>query len=48
MLSPTMESVGGRGGGKPGNAQGQAPNCSDVDAVIARAESFVNDAIAVA
>jgi len=47
-LNDVLESVGGRGGGKPGNAQGQAPNCSDIDAVIAKAESFVNDAIAVA
>jgi len=47
-LKDVLDSVGGRGGGKPGNAQGQAPNCSDVDAVIAKAESFVNDAIAVA
>jgi len=47
-LNDVLESVGGRGGGKPGSAQGQAPNCSDIDAVIAKAESFVNDAIAVA
>lgn len=47
-LKDVLDSVGGRGGGKPGNAQGQAPSCSDVDAVIAKAESFVNDAIAVA
>eukprot|EP00986_Skeletonema_menzelii_P011865 scaffold6237_cov153-Skeletonema_menzelii.AAC.11 len=47
-LKDVLDSVGGRGGGKPGNAQGQAPNCSDVDALIAKAESFVNDAIAVA
>lgn len=36
----TLEVCGGRGGGKPGNAQGQAPDCSDVDAVIAASESF--------
>ena len=47
-LKDVLDSVGGRGGGKPGNAQGQAPNCDDVDALIAKAESFVNDAIAVA
>lgn len=47
-LKDVLDSVGGRGGGKPGSAQGQAPSCSDVDAVIAKAESFVNDAIAVA
>jgi alanyl-tRNA synthetase len=46
-LKDVLDSVGGRGGGKPGSAQGQAPSCSDVDAVIAKAESFVNDAIAV-
>mmetsp|Transcript_9423 Transcript_9423/g.28124 ORF Transcript_9423/g.28124 Transcript_9423/m.28124 type:complete len:994 (+) Transcript_9423:288-3269(+) len=36
----TLEVCGGRGGGRPSNAQGQAPQCSDVDAVIAASESF--------
>ena len=37
-----MDSVGGRGGGKPGNAQGQVPQCDDIIAVIAKAESFAS------
>ena len=37
-----LDSVGGRGGGKPGNAQGQVPECDDINAVIAKAESFAN------
>ena len=47
-LKDVLDSVGGRGGGKPGNAQGQAPNCEDVEAVIAKAESFVNDVVVAA
>jgi alanyl-tRNA synthetase len=35
-----MESCNGRGGGKPGNAQAQATECSDVDAVIKAANQF--------
>ena len=41
-IRSTLESCGGRGGGKPGNAQGQAQECSDVDAVIAAANSFAD------
>jgi len=47
-LKDVLDSVGGRGGGKPGSAQGQVPNCDDVGAVIGKAESFVSDAVAVA
>ncbi|KAL9187171.1 hypothetical protein ACHAXT_010891 [Thalassiosira profunda] len=47
-LKDVLDAVGGRGGGKPGSAQGQVPNCDDVEAVIAKAESFVDDAVAVA
>ena len=36
----TLESCGGRGGGKPDNAQGQAQECKDVAAVIAAAQEF--------
>lgn len=39
-IRATLESCGGRGGGKPGNAQGQAQECSDVNAVIEAANSF--------
>lgn len=41
----TLEVCGGRGGGRPGNAQGQAPECSDVDAVIAAAETFADSKV---
>lgn len=40
-----LESCGGRGGGKPGNAQGQAPECSNVDEVFAAAKSFAESKI---
>ena len=38
-----LEVCGGRGGGKPGNAQGQAPTCTDVDAVLTAAKSFAEE-----
>eukprot|EP00980_Cylindrotheca_fusiformis_P002790 scaffold667_cov117-Cylindrotheca_fusiformis.AAC.7 len=41
----TLEVCGGRGGGRPGNAQGQAPECSDVDAVVAAAENFADSKV---
>jgi len=43
----TLEVCGGRGGGRPGSAQGQAPNCSDVEAVLAASESFADGKISV-
>ncbi len=46
-LKDVLDSVGGSGGGKPGSAMGQVPQCDDVGAVVARAESFVNGAVAV-
>ena len=46
-IRSTLEVCGGRGGGRPGNAQGQAPECSDVDAVIAASESFAEGKISV-
>jgi alanyl-tRNA synthetase len=39
-VQSTLEVCGGRGGGKPGNAQGQASNCSDIEAVVKAAEEF--------
>jgi alanyl-tRNA synthetase len=39
----TLEICGGRGGGKPASAQGQAPQCDDVDAVIAASKKFVSE-----
>jgi len=47
-LKDVLDSAGGRGGGKPNSAQGQVPNCDDVVAVIAKAESYVNSAAKVA
>jgi len=41
-IRSTLEICGGRGGGKPENAQGQAPECSDVDAVLAAANAFAD------
>ncbi len=46
-IRSTLEVCGGRGGGKPGNAQGQAQECSDVEAVIAASESFAEGKIIV-
>ncbi len=42
-----LDSVGGSGGGNLGSAMGQVPQCNDIGAVIAQAESFVNGAVAV-
>jgi alanyl-tRNA synthetase len=41
----TLEVCGGRGGGKPSSAQGQAPNCSDVEAVMIAAKSFADSKV---
>lgn len=35
-----LDNCGGRGGGKPNNAQGQAKDCENVDAVISAAITF--------
>jgi alanyl-tRNA synthetase len=39
-IRATLESCGGRGGGKPANAQGQAKECNDVDFVMNAANAF--------
>jgi len=44
----TLEICGGRGGGKPGNAQGQAKECSDIDAVISAANAYADENAGVA
>lgn len=44
-IRATLEVCGGRGGGRPTNAQGQAPNCDDVDAVMAASEKFVAEKV---
>jgi len=40
-----LEPAGGRGGGKPGIAQGQAKECSDVEALMDAAKTFVEKAV---
>lgn len=47
-VKDVLSTVGGRGGGKPGSAQGQAPSCDDVNALIAKAESFAEGAVVAA
>ncbi len=42
-VAATLKVVGGRGGGKPENAQGQAPNCENVADVIKAASDFANE-----
>jgi len=46
-LMDVVESVGGNGGGKPGIAMGQIPQCNDVDMVISNAIRVVNESISV-
>jgi alanyl-tRNA synthetase len=41
----TLEVCGGRGGGKPGNAQGQAPSCADIESVMGAAKDFASDKV---
>lgn len=41
----TLAVCGGRGGGKPGNAQGQAKECSDVNALIEAGTNFAKNKI---
>ena len=42
-VKATLESCGGRGGGKPTNAQGQAPSCDDVQVLIDAANVFASN-----
>ena len=44
-LKDVLDFAGGRGGGKPGSAQGQAPECDDVEAVMAKAQSYATESI---
>lgn len=43
----TLEVCGGRGGGKPGSAQGQAQECTDVDAVMTASKSFAEGKVTI-
>ena len=36
----TLESIGGRSGGKPSNAQGRAPKCKDIDAILEQGKAY--------
>ena len=47
-VTSAMKTCGGRGGGKAGNAQGQAPTCSDVNAIIAAADKFAQEKVGAA
>jgi alanyl-tRNA synthetase len=40
-----LEPCGGRGGGKPGNAQGQAQECRDVSVIVDAAKAFAEQKI---
>ena len=42
----TLAECGGRGGGRPTSAQGQAAECSDVNAVIEAANAFASEKVA--
>jgi alanyl-tRNA synthetase len=44
-ITKTLDVCGGRGGGKSGNAQGQAMTCSDVDAVMEAAIDFAESMV---
>ena len=44
-LKDVLDFAGGRGGGKPGSAQGQAPECDDVEAVMEKAQSYATESI---
>jgi len=44
-LNAALDVCGGRGGGKPGNAQGQAKECSDLEAVITAANEYATSKI---
>ena len=39
----SLESVGGRGGGRPGNAQGQAPSVENIDDIVNASNAFANE-----
>lgn len=41
----SLEVVGGRGGGRPGNAQGQAPSCENIADIIAASNSFADEKV---
>lgn len=44
-IQSTLESCGGRGGGRPNNAQGQAPECGDIAPVMDAASAFAQSKV---
>jgi alanyl-tRNA synthetase len=44
-IRSTLNVCGGRGGGKPGSAQGQAKECEDVEEVLAAANAFAESKV---
>lgn len=44
-IRSSLEVCGGRGGGKPDSAQGQAKDCSNVDEVLAAARSYAESKV---
>ena len=44
----SLEAVGGRGGGRPSNAQGQAPSCENVADVISASEAYASEKVGAA
>ena len=40
--------AGGRGGGRPGNAQGQAPACEDVSQIVSASDDFASEKVGAA
>ena len=44
-VKETLSAFGGRGGGRPSNAQGQAPSCEDVDAIVSAASQFAENSV---
>jgi len=44
-IQAALAKCGGRGGGKPNNAQGQAKECSDIETVVSDGNEFAKSAI---
>lgn len=44
-LKASLDPAGGRGGGRPTNAQGQAPNCENISDIISASEAFASDKV---
>ena len=42
-IKATLEPCGGRGGGRPTNAQGQAASCEDIEILVNAANAFATE-----